>query len=472
MNWLLCLALLFLPQGRGATSSTGIVTGQLRSPDKGATAQVVVSAMFADDGAGKVLRSVRTDNDGRFVLDGLRPGRYYIFAGPEEFPFYYPGVTTGKDARIVYVTAGATTPGIDITIRRVGVRIAGRVLDDRVTVLGSDIWLVAPDGIAAHTNLRDNRFEFLNVLPGPYTIEGSKGLGLNPIPLQVAHEDITNLQLVVPSARFFSVSGRIVNTVPARPLDPSQQVTLLPVSTSRVPVETAVRSDGTFTFKDLMPGVYTVSAGPAIVLSSDPIEVVDRDVSGLELRVVPQIEANVHVVLENGLSLPLPISVYKFTPTGKSGPEGLALENQPTAVAFGDNYFFFRASPALAVKSARSGSTDLLRQPLNVKPSTNQVAIEVVVQTNPPGSRALFRIAGQEPGFAGLKVRVVDTLLPAEYASLAAREQSLNAKGEFEFLVEAGVYRLEFPDVPGVAAEVIVLGKDISGIELRLPAKR
>jgi hypothetical protein len=66
-----------------------------------------------------------TDASGRFRLENIPPGRYYIVAGRIDLPTYYPGVVNANDARVIQVTADLTVPGIDFVLNNVSVGRAG-----------------------------------------------------------------------------------------------------------------------------------------------------------------------------------------------------------------------------------------------------------------------------------------------------------------------------------------------------------
>src|SRR5262245_51172274 len=87
-----------------AQAQTGVVTGQIRNPDGSPAAGIRVAVTEARDSnnttAAPVLVSItQTDASGRYRLDRVPSGRYYIVAGLVEFPTYYPGVSDVKAAQ-------------------------------------------------------------------------------------------------------------------------------------------------------------------------------------------------------------------------------------------------------------------------------------------------------------------------------------------------------------------------------------
>ena len=70
----------------------------------------------------------QTDADGRYRLEGIPPGRYYIFAGLIDFPSYYPNATALDRATAIVVDPGSTVSGIDFSMARpAGLTVAGRL---------------------------------------------------------------------------------------------------------------------------------------------------------------------------------------------------------------------------------------------------------------------------------------------------------------------------------------------------------
>jgi hypothetical protein len=104
-------------------ASTGAVTGQIRLISRAAASGVRVSVMAVTDSVESnevtVLdRIAQTDSQGRYRLEDVPPGRYFIVAGDLSAPTYYPGTSLLKDARIVTVAAGSIVAAIDFQILR------------------------------------------------------------------------------------------------------------------------------------------------------------------------------------------------------------------------------------------------------------------------------------------------------------------------------------------------------------------
>jgi Carboxypeptidase regulatory-like domain len=127
-KWLL-LVFLFLPQ-RPLVGS-GAIAGEIRLPDGTPAAGVRVSAMAvpaagaAANGITVLDRITETDPSGRYRLESVPPGEYYILAGAIDAPTYYPGASDLSRARTITVTSGSNSEGMDFRIPRMPVQSPG-----------------------------------------------------------------------------------------------------------------------------------------------------------------------------------------------------------------------------------------------------------------------------------------------------------------------------------------------------------
>src|SRR6185295_14665844 len=109
----------------GAAQITGsrTVTGTVRLVEGGPAAGVRVVAMVVP-GVGRggrgssVLASLtQADSNGRYQLESIPPGRYYIAAGALDSPTFYPGTLVQSEARVVTITEdGTALSGIDFAL--------------------------------------------------------------------------------------------------------------------------------------------------------------------------------------------------------------------------------------------------------------------------------------------------------------------------------------------------------------------
>jgi hypothetical protein len=115
-------------------TQNGVITGRLLNDGKPAagirvTAMAVPEAGVRPSDITSFAGVVQTDSNGRYRLENIPPGRYFITAGFLDAPTYYPGVTSVAEARGVDVKTGATVADIDFTpAGPPGVTVRGRVI--------------------------------------------------------------------------------------------------------------------------------------------------------------------------------------------------------------------------------------------------------------------------------------------------------------------------------------------------------
>ena len=119
MQAILLFTILFL-QTAGRTQ-TGSVAGELRAKDSSPAAGVRVTAREAPlpNATSKdpvFARITQTDAKGHYKLEDIPPGRHFITAGSLDFPTYYPGVSSTKEAEIIEVRAGAAIADKNFTV--------------------------------------------------------------------------------------------------------------------------------------------------------------------------------------------------------------------------------------------------------------------------------------------------------------------------------------------------------------------
>ena len=196
----------------------GTVTGRLSTADGGVAAGIRVSAMAAPDSsktpaeATALVSLTETDSSGRYRLENVPPGRYYIVAGLLESSTYYPGVKSPADAKMVDVTSRATVTGIDFQVARfsTGLTVSGRVVRESNQPLGVafQVGLGGSDQYFNTTTKFDGSFEFLKVRPGNYTLNVNPVPGGQPRSIVVGDKDVTGIEFIVPWT--VDVSGRVL----------------------------------------------------------------------------------------------------------------------------------------------------------------------------------------------------------------------------------------------------------------------
>jgi hypothetical protein len=210
----LALFLLF----QGAAVRPGTVSGQLTSSGKPASG-IRVSAIRApaentrvEDGAQYYFMEPAvsiglTDNQGRYRLVDIPPGRYFVLSGET----YYPSTLELERARVITVTAGGTIENIDFQLLLgLGGKVNGRVTPrpdapgQKALLSGIRLQQILEVPVAA-----DGSFEFGRVPRGLYVVELFPMYpGLGSVRVEVSDKDVTGVEVVRPPT--YAVSGRIV----------------------------------------------------------------------------------------------------------------------------------------------------------------------------------------------------------------------------------------------------------------------
>ena len=89
-----------------------------RLPLDSVSAMVIPEPGVGPGNASTLAALTQTDESGRYRLQDVPPGRYYIVAGRVDFPTYFPGGTNIADARSITVVAGGVVGDIDFVFSR------------------------------------------------------------------------------------------------------------------------------------------------------------------------------------------------------------------------------------------------------------------------------------------------------------------------------------------------------------------
>jgi hypothetical protein len=201
--------------GQGEPSRS--IGGKLTLTDGRDAKGIRVAAMVADgltpgNSEPVLVGLTQADATGRYRIDNVPPGRYFIMAGLPDSASFYPGVVTVSGAAALtgmdfsVATAGAahvrgTVSGVPSTMPRA---IATVFLDSSA---GRLIAAIEPDGT----------FEFSGVVPGPYGISTVAPSRLPPTRVLVEDRDLTGVNLILPPFLFGKV---VVDDGSALPVDP------------------------------------------------------------------------------------------------------------------------------------------------------------------------------------------------------------------------------------------------------------
>jgi len=146
-------AVLILLQGIGtAQSDTGKIIGTLQTESGISAKGVRIAVVAVSDGppqgtSGELLSIAETDESGRYVLENVPPGKYFIVAGSIAAPTYYPGTIDSTKANLVSVVTGMTVRDISFKIGADGLNSARRA---RESAARSGFTFAAPPSIPTH----------------------------------------------------------------------------------------------------------------------------------------------------------------------------------------------------------------------------------------------------------------------------------------------------------------------------------
>jgi len=162
-----------------AQSDTGTISGRIQTANGMSAGAVRVAALpvgsnLAADGSIAPVSIAETDSVGRYRLEDVPPGRYYIVAALSQAPTYYPGTVDMAGASVVKIEPDSALEAMNFQLQRSGgIRVSGRLirnagLDDTrsLTLLN-----ITTNEIIGQTEvLPEGSFEFAHVPPGLYTI--------------------------------------------------------------------------------------------------------------------------------------------------------------------------------------------------------------------------------------------------------------------------------------------------------------
>ncbi len=200
----------------------GVAAGQLRAPDGAPAIGVWVAAVplpannaVPADGPQYYsppvpVSETLTDNQGRYRLANIPPGRYHIIAGVIGDGTYYPAANSPAGATLITVASGLTTANLDFRLLKpFGRKFGGHVKPATsgaqiVTLVGGKL-----DDVLQVPVKPDGAFDFGHIPQGSYSL----GLfptppGFASLPVTLAEADVPALDVVLPPTHM--VTGRIV----------------------------------------------------------------------------------------------------------------------------------------------------------------------------------------------------------------------------------------------------------------------
>ncbi len=483
-------AVLFLQGVQTQQIQPGTITGRLSQRDGTPASAIRIAAVPIEEAEGDAGTPVMmgislTDAEGRYRIENIPPGRYFIVAGLISFPSYYPNATSIKTATPVTVGEGATLAGVDfIMARSAGLTISGRLgIPSTMQFRGATVMLNSQNPVGAPSiNVSvqagpNGKFEFPRLSPGSYRLSSTL---LGATSATVTLDDTDALDVVLPVIDCNAgakVSGRLVGSAAA-----AIRTISLSRNSAACSASASIDSDGSFVFDHVPEGTYRVQLTPApFGWSAENLTVGTSDSSGIEFKLPEAIVFTGRAVVEDGSPFPrtargTPISIQ----ARRSGiPEVVAS-------ILDDGTFVLPLPPGnyrLAVsgipggthylKSLRNGDWDLQVSPLEVSEAANkdiQLSLGLVQRQRDRGvrvsGRLTFATTGVLPKSDG--VLLVDA---SSDRTKPIRQANLGTDGSFEFTnVPPGTYNLEtFPDNPAALYGIAVDAFDVSGIDFAIP---
>ena len=297
---MLALVLLLLVQEPGGSpSDLGVVTGRVLNVDGKPASGVRVAAMtFANPGIaneGSLLAFTATDTAGRYLLEKVPPGRYYIIAGLLDAPSYFPGTATQSDATVVEVIGGTTINKIDLTmVASAGFRVSGRLRAKPTLPHSVNILLISQNGAEESPIQPDGTFEFRRVLPGSYKLAAAYGLPI--LSFVVTDHDVRDLEMgnragvrilgKLSSREKTTFAGSVVLTRTELSSPATSDSRTAPTAAANAPPQlaTIINSDGSFEFLQVPPGRYSILVMADRLVGPILLDVQSTDITGFELK--------------------------------------------------------------------------------------------------------------------------------------------------------------------------------------------
>jgi hypothetical protein len=211
MALLLLFALLL---AQGTAQESGTVSGRITFHDgkPAANTRVMVIDAGENQGAvGAIVSSGMTDGSGRYRLESVPPGRYYVAAGLVQSPTFHPATANRAAASPVLLSPRQRLEQVDIQL--VTRRVTGRLLKPTSEPLrvgaGHLVRLFLGPGQSWTAKVaEDGSFEFADVPPGVFELSAQAPLIATTARVVVRDQDVTAANLTVSPIKI--VHGKVV----------------------------------------------------------------------------------------------------------------------------------------------------------------------------------------------------------------------------------------------------------------------
>jgi 5-hydroxyisourate hydrolase-like protein (transthyretin family) len=297
----------------------GVITGKVTDADGHPIVEEGISLVAADyprSGPAGIPVFFQTDDRGIYRMFGIRPGRYKVSIGEENFGInrgygkgrslpmtFYPDVSDAAKARVIEIGEGTEAINIDITIAAAprNFSVSGRVVDAEtgkavtdVTISLQKITVIdasSSSGVGGGTDVRSNadgEFRLDNLPAGKYSISiqppPESDLRAKPVGFDLIDQDVTDL--LIKTTTGASLSGTVLlegardgKNVGAAPAWLSVQTRndAERVSSNQ---QAEIKADGSFRIGGLLAGTASFSVGswsPTGNAKPIPISRVERD---------------------------------------------------------------------------------------------------------------------------------------------------------------------------------------------------
>jgi hypothetical protein len=465
-----------------AASRTARLEGQVLSqtgePLRKATLRL--APYYADRSSNAVSYTDTTDGTGKFVFEGVLPGRYTLSAERTGFlaqNYGARGATNSSPGSVLALAAGESMKDLDFKLIPQGV-VTGRLTDaDGDPVPGIQVFAMqtvhargqrglAPAG-HAQTDDQGN-FRIANLSPGPYYVSAddtqsrlhAQDNNVRPgrvldrtsnvttyYPDSLDAAGATALQIVAGSElrgidirmrreRVFSIRGLMIDAATGKPVRTDVSAHLKGSSRSSFDPawQTSSREDGTFELRNLLPGEYVLMASTSNrgerAYGRDEVSIADSDITGVKLTLEQGVTVTGTVKLE-GDGPPVRLSIFLSDMGGAYG-------HASSTVARNDGTFEFRGialgkyavgmemlPDGAYIKSVRFGGQDVTHTMLDFTSGVNG-SLEILLSPHAAGVSGTVK---NKDGAAMTGVEV--TLWPKQGQSKSVYRGSTDQNGDF-----------------------------------------